>query len=172
MPGQYRRLIESDKTVAGDPTWSKPKGVDQRMTLVAALILGGRVLQGLELVGRTHMEPRNADVSFSLIYLPTDSRRDAVQLARVDWRPKTPHGNDHPRTPPELIGDIDGSHHHSFVLNWSSSAGRPLRNLPIAQEILPDFQSVDELLDGVGKLFRILGTGSSLPRPWPKDLFS
>ncbi|WP_395393113.1 hypothetical protein WBP07_18100 [Novosphingobium sp. BL-8A] len=172
MMSQYQRLVESEKAIAGDPYWSKPKGVDLRMTLVASLMLEGRVLQGLELVGRTHLDPREADVSFSLIYLPTDSRRDAVQLARIDWRPKTPHGNDHPRTPAELLGDIEGSHHHSFPLNWSSSAGKPLRNLPIAEEIIPDYQSVEELLDGVGKLFRISGAGSSLPRPWPKDLFS
>ena len=80
------------------------------------------------------------------------------------------HSNDHPNTPKELIGDIDGTHHHAFRLNWSAKNGAPLKALPIAEEISPDYQSFTELLDGVADLFRIANAGD-LPSPWPVDLF-
>lgn len=171
MPLPFRTLVESEKLIAGTPIWiEKDRKSDQRR-LVASLRIGGRVFQGLELVGRARLEIRNAYTSFSLIYLPSDNRRDAVRLCRIDWRPLTRHSNDHPSTPPELIGDVDGTHHHAFDLNWSQKNGAPLKALPIAQQIMPDYQSYTELLDGVSDLFRIGNTGSVLPSPWPEDLF-
>lgn len=172
MSFPFRIVMNEEKLVAGSPSWSDAEGADKRTKLVAPLLLNGRVLRGLELIGRASIEVRNADLSFQLIYLPTNNRRDAVQMARVDWRPKTPHGNDHPRTPAHLLGDITGTHHHSFELNWSETNGAPLKWLPIAEEISPDFQSFAELIDGVGQLFRISNIGTTLRSPWPEDLFS
>jgi len=173
MSTSLKTLVESEKLVAGSPQWvdQHKNSKDDQMRLVASLSVNGRVLQGLELVGRARLGIRNAYASFSLIYLPTDSRRDAVRLCRVDWRPLTPHVNDHPNTPPHLIGDIESTHHHSFTLNWAEKSGAPLKALPIAEEITPDYQTFKELLDGVSKLFRICNT-AILPSPWPKDLFA
>lgn len=173
MPTPLKTLVESEKLIAGSPGWvEKHKdSKDDQLRLVAALRIGGRVLQGFELVGRARLGIRNAYTSFSLIYLPTDNRRDAVRLCRLDWKPITPHSNDHPNTPPELIGDIDGTHHHAFALNWAEKNAAPLKALPIAEEITPDYQSYAELLDGVSKLFRI-ANAAILPSPWPVDLFS
>jgi hypothetical protein len=172
MPTPYKTLVESEKLIAGNPIWvdTHKDGKDDQKRLVASLRVGGRVFQGLELVGRARLGIRNAYTSFSLIYLPTDNRRDAVRLCRVDWRPLTPHVNDHPNTPPELIGDIEGSHHHAFALNWAPKNNAPLKALPIAEEISPDYQSYAELLDGVAELFRI-ANAPTLPSPWPEDLF-
>lgn len=172
MPTPFKTLVQSDKLIVGDPAWvdkhRDPK--DDQKRLVASLRVGGRVFQGLELVGRARLGIRNAYTSFSLIYLPTNNRRDAVRLCRIDWRPLTPHANDHPNTPPELIGDIDGAHHHAFALNWAEKNGAPLKALPIAEEITPDYQTFKELLDGVGDLFKI-ANAASLPPPWSEDLF-
>lgn len=172
MSVPFQTIMAAEKLVAGSPNWSKPEGVDQRQTLVAPLILAGRVMRGLELLGRASAALRNRDVSFILVYLPGDNRREAIQLARVDWRPKTAHSNDNPRTPPALLGlEMDGTHHHSFSLNWSQSNGAPLKWLPIAEPIEPDYERFAELVDGVGKLFRIANAGTALNSPWPRDLY-
>ncbi len=173
MATPFKMLVESDKLIAGTPNWKgQHKGSnDDQQRLVASLRVGGRVLQGLELVGRARLGIRNAYVSFSLIYLSTDNRRDSVRLGRIDWRPLTAHFNDHPNTPTALVGDVFGSHHHAFDLNWSSKNSAPLKALPIAEEISPDYQSYTELLDGVAVLFRIENATSLLPSPWPEDLF-
>lgn len=171
MSTPYKTLVETDKLIAGAPTWVEKNSKTDDLRLVASLRLDGRVFQGLELIGRAQAGIRNAYTSFTLIYLPTDNRRDAVRLCRVDWRPLTLHANDHPNTSPDLVGDVEGTHHHPFDLNWSSKNGAPLKALPIAEAITPDFQSFTELLDGVGKLFRISNAGSALPSPWPEDLF-
>lgn len=171
MVTPYKTLAESEKLIAGSPTWVPKDTKSDQLRLVASLRMGGRVFQGLELIGRVRLGIRNAYASFTLIYLPTDNRREAIRLCRIDWRPLTAHSNDHPNTPPELIGDIAGSHHHAFGLNWSQMNGAPLKALPIAEEITPDYQSFTELLDGLSDLFRITNA-ASLPSPWPEDLFA
>lgn len=168
----FRQLLEADKLVAGEPIWSDPEGADKKTKLIAALMVDGRVFRGLELIGRANLDLRNRNMSFTLVYLPTDNRRDAVQMARVDWRPMTPHTNDHPRSPPDLLGlEIEGTHHHSFELNWSTGTGKPLKWLPIAEPVEPDFANVAELIDGAGRFFRIRNAGLALTSPWPTDLF-
>ncbi len=168
----FRQLLEADKLVAGSPTWPDPEGADKKTKLIAPLMIEGRVFRGLELIGRASLDLRNVNMSFSLVYLPTDNRRDAVQMARVDWRPLMPHTNEHMRSPPDLLGsEIAGTHHHSFDLNWSTGTGKPLKWLPIAEPIEPDFANVAELIDGVGRFFRIGNAGSALMSPWPTDLF-
>lgn len=172
MSFPFKSVVLAEKQIAGDFAWSEPDGPDKRLRLVAPLLVEGRVLRGLELIGRAQIGIRNADLSFTMIYIPTDNRRDAIQLARIDWRPKAPHSNDHPSAPPHLAGlDIFGTHHHPFDLNWSTRNGQPLRSLPTAEEIVPDYQSFKELVDGVGKFFRIQNAGSALKSPWPQDLF-
>lgn len=141
------------------------------MRLIAPLYFNGRAMQGLELVGRAHADMRHRDVSFRLLYIPTDNRRSAIQMAGLDWRPKTPHGNDDAHAPPHLLGiECEGDHHHSFDLNWSAGMGRPLSGLPIAEPVEPPFQSFQELVDGVSDFFRISNAGQAIQAPWPKDL--
>lgn len=164
--------MAGEKRIIGSPLWSEPNGKDQRMRFTASLFFDGRAMQGLELVGRAHVDLRNRDVSFRIIYIPTNNRRDAIHLAGVDWRPKTGHGNDHTSCPPHLIGvDCNGDHHHSFELNWSNGNGKPLVGLPIAEPVDPEFASFQELVDGVSAFFRISNAGSAIPSPWPEDLF-
>lgn len=170
MPTPYETLVETDKLIATTPRWEEknPKTGDQK--LVASLRVGGRAFQGLELIGRCQLGIRNAYVSFTLAYFPTNNRRESVRLCRVDWRPLTIHTNDHPNTPLELLGDVPGTHHHTFKLNRSTT-GAPLKALPIAEPIEPDYASFKELVDGVGAMFRITNAGSALSSPWPEDLF-
>lgn len=173
MSFPFKAVMDGDKRIVGSPAWSEPTGTDRRLRFVAPLLFKGRVMQGLELVGRAHVDLPHRDLSLTLIYMPTSNRRGAIQMARVDWRPKVSHANDHPRCPPHLLGvDLDGDHHHSFELNWSTGAGRLLMNLPIAEPINPQFQSFEELVDGVGALFKIENAATSIPSPWPPDLFT
>lgn len=162
-----------DKKVAGSPKWSEPDGLDKGIRVAVALDVGEATLQGLELIGRAKLDSPRADISFSLTYFPTSNRRDAVSLARLDWRPYTSHTNNDEHSPPELfMVEIFGTHYHSFELNWLSAHGRPLKWLPVAEPISPDFQDFTELLDGIGKIFRINDI-STIPEPrWTQDLFS
>jgi len=168
----FRVLVKSEKTVAGSPGWSEPEGIDRQVNLTAALDIGERTIQGLELVGRANINSPARNVSFSLVYHPTGNRRDAIRLARVDWRPVLPHTNLHPRSPPHLyLLDIPGTQHHAFELNWLERESRPLKWLPVAEPIIPDFQSFSALLDGVGIFFRISNI-RSVPEPnWAQELF-
>lgn len=171
MAYPFQALMGMEKSVAGSPEWSVPEGMDKAISLTVALDAEERTIRGLELSGRAKVNSPDANISFSLVYHPTVNRRDAVRLARVDWRPPTPHVNTEKAAPPELyLLEIEGSHHHSFELNWRPREGRPLKWLPVAEPILPDFQGFSDLLDGVGKLFRISNIGS-IPEPeWAVEL--
>lgn len=173
MPLPFRALMGMDKKIAGLPQWSEPDSPDKGIRLAASLDVGEATLQGLELIGRARIDSPQSDISFSLTYFPTSSRRDAVSLARLDWRPRTSHTNNDEHSPPALfMVEISGTHHHSFELNWLSAHGRPLKWLPVAEPINPDFQGFIDLLDGVGKIFRINDIGV-IPEPsWAQDLFS
>jgi len=167
----FRALYAMHKTVAGAPRWSDPDPIDKEIRITAALDVDQRTVRGLELVGRAKIDRPKGNISFSLLYHPSGNRRDAIKLARVDWRPVTPHTNTHPAAPAHLkMAVIAGSQHHSFDLNWASKEGRPLKWLPVAEPITPDYQGFTELLDGVGKFFRISNI-SSLPEPkWTQEL--
>lgn len=171
MSFPFAVVMDSEKSLIGSPKWTTADGPDAKMKLVASLMVEGRILQGLELVGRAHADLRNKDSSFTLVYFPTDNRRDAVQMARVDWRPKTPHTNEHKNTPPELLGvECPSDHHHPFDRNWSKGTGRPLKALPIAEPIWPEYDTFEDFVDGVGRFFRITNIRKGVVSPWPKDL--
>lgn len=170
MSSIYEKLLETDKLIAGNPDWEDKNPKTGDLKLVASFRVGRRAIQGLELIGRSSTRFRNSYTSFTLTYFPTNNRRESIRLCRIDWRPLTVHENDHANTPPDLIGSVAGSHHHSLALN-ASATGLPLKSLPIAAPILPDYATYKELVDGVGALFRISNAGSAIPSPWPEDLF-
>lgn len=161
-----------DKTISGEPRWSRPEGADKKIRFSAALEVEESTLQGVFLKGRARANSPDADISFTLTYLTPGTKRDGVTLDRLDWRPLTIHENTDDRAPPELyMMDIDGTHRHSFDLNWRSKAGRPLKWMPVAEPITPDFQDFRGLLLGVQNLFRISNI-DLIPEPkWDRDLF-
>jgi len=160
-----------DKAISGSPRWSKPEGADKSIKLSAALEVGERTLQGFYLKGRARANSPSSDISFTLTYIAPGTKRDGANLDRVDWLPKTPHENTDERSPPELyLIEIDGTHRHSFDLNWRPKKGGPLKWLPIAEPIVPDFQDFAALLAGVGILFRISNI-DLIPEPnWDRSL--
>lgn len=168
----FQALMNMDKAISGLPKWSKPDGADKTIKLSAAIEVEESTLQGFFLKGRARIDAPSDDISFTLTYLAPGTRRDGVTLDRIDWRPKTPHENTDDRTPEHLyLIEIDGTHRHSFDLNWRPTSGSPLKWVPIAEPIMPDYQSFADLLAGVGNLFRISNI-DLIPEPnWDRTLF-
>lgn len=167
----FQAVMEMDKAISGSPKWSKPEGADKAIKLSAALEVGESTLQGFFLKVRARADSPGADISFTLTYLAPGTKRDGANLDRVDWQPKTPHENTDERSPPELfLLEIDGTHRHSFKLNWRPSKGGPLKWLPIAEPIVPDYQDFAALREGIGILFRISNI-DLIPEPlWYRGL--
>lgn len=164
-------MMNMDKAISGSPKWSKPDGADKTIKLSAALEVDERTLQGLFLKVRARIDSPSKDISFALTYLPPGTKRDGVSLDRVDWRPKTPHENTDERSPSDLfLIEIDGTHRHSFQLNWRPNAGMPLKWLPIAEPIVPDYQDFTELRNAVGILFRISNIDLISEPVWDRGL--
>ena len=163
--------MNMDKAISGSPKWSKPEGADKTIKLSAALEIGESTIQGLFLKVRARVDTPTKDVSFTLTYLTPGTKRDGVTLDRVDWLPKTPHENTDERSPPHVfMVTIDGTHRHSFDLNWRPAKGGPLKWLPIAEPIVPEYQSFTQLRNEVGNLFRISNI-DLIPEPiWDRGL--
>jgi hypothetical protein len=171
MAFPFQALVNMEKAISGSPKWSKPDGADQIIRLSASLEVNGNTLQGFFLKGRARANQPSSDISFTLTYLPPGQKRGGVTLERIDWRPLTPHTNTDPSSPHDLyLLELPGTHWHSFELNWRSQLGRPLKWVPVACPISPDFQSFADLRAGVGNRFRISNIGL-IPEPdWVKVL--
>lgn len=164
--------MNMDKAISGSPKWSKPEGADKAIKLSAAIEVGESTLQGFFLKARAKADSSNRDISFSMTYLAPGTKRDGVNLDRVDWRPITPHENTDDRAPSHLyLLEITGTHRHSFDLNWRPSSGSPLKWLPIAEPISPDYQSFEALRDAIGILFRISNIDLISAPDWDRSLF-
>jgi hypothetical protein len=151
----FQALMNMDKAISGTPRWSKPEGADKSIRLSASLEIEENTLQGFFLKGRARADSPTKDVSFTLTYLAPGTKRDGVTLDRIDWLPKTPHENLDERSPDHLfLMEIDGTHRHSFDLNWRPKNGVPLKWMPIAKPIIPDYQSFAGLVVGVGNVKR------------------
>lgn len=168
----FQALMNMDKAISGLPKWSKPDGADKNIKLSAAIEVEESTLQGFFLKARARIDAPNEDISLTLTYLAPGTKRDGVTLDRIDWRPKTPHENTDDRAPTHLrLLEIDASHRHSFDLNWRPKNGSPLKWMPIAEPIVPDYQDFAELMLGVGNLFKISNI-DLIPEPiWDKGLF-
>jgi len=168
----FEALANMGKAVSGSPRWSKPDGADKTIKLSAPLEVEESTLQGLFLKARARINAPDQDISFTLTYLTPGTTRDGVTLDRMDWRPKTPHENLDEHSPPNLyLIEIDGTHRHSFALNWRHQAGRPLKWMPVAEPISPDYQDFVELRTAVGNLFRISNIDLISEPNWDRDLF-
>ena len=168
----FQALMNMDKAISGMPRWSKPEGADKSIKLSAPIEVEESTLQGFFLKGRARIDTPDADISFTMTYLPPGTKRDGVTLDRIDWRPKTPHENTDDNAPDHLyLLEIDGTHRHSFELNWRPKIGTPLKWMPVAEPIVPDYQSFAEILEGVQNLFRISNI-ELIPEPdWDIGLF-
>ena len=157
----------AEKTSQGPCSWVEAD--NQRLRLVTALEIGNVVIEGLLLRGLAYKDRPDEAVMFQLECDHDPARRDRP-IDRIDWRPLQNHMN-RGRGPKRLQYKlIEGSHHHSFKLNWLGNEGRMLHNnLPIAEPIDPDLQTYAELVDFVKKCFRIRNLELPSP-PWEARL--
>lgn len=100
-----------------------------------------------------------------------EGRRDKA-IDRINWRPIHTHNNGNKGPKEHRLREMEGSHHHSFALNWLTSETRlRLRNLPVAEPLVPDPADFKSLLAFVEDVFRIEGLSESSPPPWEESLF-
>ena len=136
-----------------------------RVSLVAALEIGGATIEGLFLRATARRALADREVMFQVEYRPSFGAEE--QLCRINWRPIRPHHN-HGRGPEEhRFREIAGSHHHSFEANWVADENRMRSgNLPIAIPVSPDPSDFRQLVALVTKEFRINNLGGISVPPW------
>lgn len=85
--------------------------------------------------------------------------RDLVKLERIDW--KTGHGNGEKGPAALRLLTMDSTHWHRFEINYKEDVDEMLSgNLPIAQPVLPDPDSVNDLLNVCEQYLKVSGVSS------------
>lgn len=167
QPSLLPALFQNPKKVIGRPIWQATDSTHLRLT--CALEVNGMTVEGLELRGGALQTRPDRAVSFHLQLYP--AKGPCTPLTRVDWNPLTTHTNPNVGNLPMLR--INGSHIHSFDLNWLPEFGRMRSgNLPVARPVNANPRTYEELLVLVGKECRINGLCRVEAPPWRiGDLF-
>lgn len=171
MPGPFHPSVNSWKDLVVFPGWGKQDADDRSMTFAATIDIGGVTIPNLWFRGRCIEDQPDREVIFQL-EVGKDGARTRVPLMRVDWRPLS-GGHANVKGPPDLINTyIEGSHFHSFIVNWLEEEQRMrTTNLPVAVKISEPLQSFSELLDFVKIQFRINGIERVTEPEWVQELF-
>jgi hypothetical protein len=148
LPGDIETLVNAEKLLGRTPNWdvdSNPRYV----TFSYPLQTDGVTTGGFQFRVRVSKRWPDRDCTAQLEYAPT--RRQAIPLWRADWRPLSPHTNK--EYPFECF---EGSHHHPFYENYISGEQRMRAgNLPNAQPLPSNLNTLSDFLAFVGKLFNI-----------------
>ncbi len=149
-PDLLQKLFEVPKKISGKPQWHQADSTWLRLT--CSLEVGGGTVEGLELRGGAIQTLPDRAVRFHLQHYP--AKGPCTGLARIEWRPLSPHTN--PNYGELPLMRITGSHIHPFELNWLPEFGRMRAgNLIIARPLYPDPTTYEELLAIVENEFRI-----------------
>lgn len=124
----------------------------------------GIIVEGLALRGRAFKYRPDQDVMLQVEF-PHDRQRTDNAIERIEWNSSRTHNNKG-RGPQELRHVIQqGTHLHSFNLNWLEAEQRMRKhNLPLAMPISESIQGFTELLEFTAKRFRISNL-TDLPHP-------
>lgn len=161
-------LIRSPKAVGGHSFsgWQE----DDQGILEAALPVetpGGIIIEGLllRLKARKHLVDSAAMIQLEF---PHEKGRRDRAVERLDWRPLHTHTNKN-LGPEELrLIDLEGSHRHSFDLNWIPHEQRLRKyNLPIA-EPMPDCADFQSFLEYAGGCLNIQNLNVVQVPPWER----
>lgn len=172
MQPDLRIYHDADKTFPTKPQWKRRDR--ERLVLVSPLDIDGVTIEGL-LFRATALALRPEEsVTFQLEYFPPKRQPRGGPMERIEWRPLRAHNNKM-LGPPHLHNVLQRcTHHHDFQLNWTHSQTAVRKgDLPISIPIEPE-PSLNEILEFVGKAFRISPIGWVPPPPWPQwqaDLF-
>lgn len=163
-------IWNADKELSIVPDWKRREKSDF-VRLVCPLDVDEITQEGLYFTGSANVYLPDRSVTFQVEFLPprTDPRKGP--MARIDWRPRSPHNNKGKGPPEYRMINQTGSHIHAFDLNWNASIKRMRgHNLPIAIPIFTDLRSYSEALDFVENEFRIKGVTKLPLPPWTSKL--
>lgn len=153
MTDDLPALFNSDKTFAVRPVWRQRDA--NWFQCVQALDIDGVTVEGLRFRATAKIDRPDESVTFQIEYrLPNRAHRGGP-LARVEWKPFSPHNNKG-RGPLHLRHILQtGSHVHHFQQCWELNETEVRNgNLPLSEPITPE-PTWDEILVFVGKEFRI-----------------
>ena len=154
----------AQKVLSIRPSW-KSLANAEFVQIVSPLDLGDLTVEGLQFRASAHIYSADRAVTFQIEYHPVSAKGGPI--SRVEWRPRSPHGNKGIGPDQFRFIEITGSHVHPFGLNWDHSETLVRRGvLPIAVPISPDPESYDEALAFVEKEFRIKGIIALPMPPW------
>jgi len=170
MPNHLPPLFAAIKALASTPKWQVH---EDQFRLAVALDIDGVTQMGLKLLGRCSRDYPDQNVTFQIEYLFKSFR--SAPVARIDWRPLSPHTNRNVGPAEWRLVRVDGSHIHPFQENydWMVSDSVPLADymkLPIAVPLAPDLDSVTSLVTVVGRWFNIEGVEAIPVPPWEPRL--
>ncbi|WP_168455001.1 hypothetical protein [Sphingopyxis microcysteis] len=159
MPNPYLTLVDSWKDLPPGVGWSEPHPDDGGLEIYAPLDIAGVTVGNFALRATCFEHSPDKAVMFQLeTGIPGERRRQP--LTRIDWNPLSNFHKNPPEGPQRIRRIITGSHHHPLEANWLEKGGRMrMSNLPVAEALNPNPANFAELLDLVGKLFRINNIG-------------
>jgi hypothetical protein len=163
-------MWNSTKELAIAPDW-KRRAQDEFVRLVCPLDVDGITVQGLQFTGSAHIYSPERSVTFQIEYHPPLRTQRGGPIARVEWRPRSPHSN-------KGVGPLQyrfltqaGCHYHPFDLNWAHSQSEVRKgNLPIATPIESGLASLQEALAFTEKMFRIETLKGVPVPPWTERI--
>lgn len=145
MAMDLRDIWRAEKSLASEPDW-KPLGkASERVQVVCPIDYDELTVQGLLFRATAQIYSADRDVTFQIEYHSPSGK--GGPFARVEWRPRSPHGNKGIGPAEFRFKDIVGCHFHPFDLNWNHSKVLVQRGmLPIAVPILPAPASYQDAL--------------------------
>lgn len=159
-------FLEAEKSLAVLPHWEP---VDNQFRLVAPLDIRGVTQEGYWFRGQCTKNYPDQHMTFQLERLFAFGRGPFI---RLDWRPVSPHSNRNHGPESLRLLTIDGTHLHPLSANLMLGLKEMVQdNLPFAEPVDPDPESVAELLLSVQACFNVVNaTGIQTP-PWEPELF-
>lgn len=164
----FPKLVKSDKTLLFRPEWRVED--ENRFGFVTPLDVQGVTVEGLQLRANALREIPERNVVFQLELHQSGHR--AIALSRICWNPLTAHNNKK-KGPKEFRNKlIFGSHSHEFDLNFLADQGTMRSgNLKVALPLSNEPADYHEILESVGKTFRINNIELVGRPPWQERLF-
>lgn len=164
-------LFESEKSLLLEPKWAKPHREDGCTWFNAPLEIDDDVVPGLVLHASAMISEPQRHVSFELRLEKTPGRKK-TPISRFDWRAIGGHSNKRFCSDRRWRGErVDDTHYHDFWLNYSKADGKLRKELPCARNIDEEVNDFNDVLEFVGKSFRIKNI-EVVPEPtWRYDMF-
>ena len=165
MAQDYPTLFRATKTIPVKPHWDSTDSTWFRLT--GSLDIDGVTIGGLELRGQALRSVPDRAVCFQLQHFP--AKGTTMVLSRVEWHPVRPHTN--PKAGPDhlQLQRFHCSHIHRFEDNWLPKQDRTRAGIKVAEPLVPDPTTFQELLMLVGKEFNISGIDKIEAPSWPVE---